>query len=500
LDEEFAQLLQPQLAATGDGASSAEMRLAAAVVDSTLLDLASVMKASRAISSEIVLERLLTTTMRVMLENAGGQRGCFIVRKDGQLVIEGLIEVGRDAMATVRSIPVDDAEGAFALPISIVYHVLHTNSPIVIQDVSRAGRFAKDAYLLGCKPRSVLCMPLVRQGNFEGAIYMENQLAAGVFTQDRIEIIKLLAAQASISIENAKLYSDQLRLIEAQRRFVPSEFLESLHHHDIARVGPGEHVAKRMSMLFADLRNFTPLAERLDPRTLMELLNRYFVSMEPKISETGGFIDSFDGDRIKALFDVPADAPVRAGIGMWRALEDFNRLSATLSQPQLQMGIGINTGHVVLGVVGGRNRMQCSFIGDTANLASRIEQLTKVYRARLLISEYTLRSLDKPNAFAIRMVDRVEVKGKHVGVKLYEVIDAETPERRAIKLATHASLRAAMESYFAREFKAARKVFERLCSQSPDDSVPVLFAKRCERYLRVPPSLEWNGFEKLDQV
>ena len=134
--------------------------------------------------------------------------------------------------------------------------MLHTNSPVVLHDAARAGPFAKDAYLLARKPQSVLCIPLVRQGKFEGAIYMENSLTTGVFTDERIEIIKLLAAQVSISIENAKLYEDQQRLIEAQRRFVPSQFLESLHRHDIAHVDLGEHVAKTMSVMFADLRRF----------------------------------------------------------------------------------------------------------------------------------------------------------------------------------------------------------------------------------------------------
>jgi class 3 adenylate cyclase len=289
-----------------------------------------------------------------------------------------------------------------------------------------------------------------------------------------------------------------VRLIEAQRRFVPSEFLESLHHHDIAHIDPGEHVAKTMSILFADLRNFTPLAERLDPRSVMELLNRYFVSMEPQISHTGGFIDSFDGDGIKALFDAPPDAPVRAGIGMFRALDEFNRRSAALSQPQLQMGIGINTGRVVLGVVGGRNRMQCSFIGDTANVASRIEQLTKVYRARLLISEHTFQNLSEPDAFAIRMVDRVAVKGKNAGLQLYEVLDAEPAERRVVKFETRALLRSAMERYFCREFKAARTAFEQLCFEAPDDTVAALFAERCARYVQEPPPKDWNGFERLN--
>jgi hypothetical protein len=143
LEDEFAELLCAQ-AAEGTGVQSG----AAVGVDSSELDIASVMKASRAISSEVVLEQLWATTMRIMLENAGGQRGCFVVRKDGQLVIEGVSEVGCDAEDPPRSIPVDGAEGALALPISIVYHVMHTNRPVVLQDAARAGPYARDTYLL----------------------------------------------------------------------------------------------------------------------------------------------------------------------------------------------------------------------------------------------------------------------------------------------------------------------------------------------------------------
>jgi predicted ATPase/class 3 adenylate cyclase len=495
IGQEFAQLLTPQAppyAAKLPGMTAPNF-------ESGLLDVASVIKASQAISSEIVLERLWATTTRVMLENAGGQRGCFVVRKGGQLVIEGMCEVGGRIEDEEISLPIDSAGGALLLPISVVYHVLHTNNPVIINDMSRAGHFAKDAYVLARKAQSILCVPLTRQGRFEGAIYIENRLANSVFTDDRIEVIRLLAAQAFISIENAKLYSDQKSLIEAQRRFVPSEFLESLHRPDIARVEPGEYVAKTMSVLFADLRNFTPLAERLDPRTVIERLNGYFVAMEPEISQIGGFIDSFDGDRIKALFDVPADAAVHAGVGMWRALEQLNRRSAYSSEPQLQMGIGVNMGFMVLGVVGGRSRMQCSFVGDTANVASRIEQLTKVYQARLLISEQTLQGMKDQSAFATRLIDRVTVSGKTTGIGIYEVLDAETPERRAEKLATAEQLRAGMDKYFRRDFRAARREFEQIYSKSPDDVLSAIFLERCARYLRQPPPDSWDGFERLEQ-
>jgi class 3 adenylate cyclase/GAF domain-containing protein len=496
LEAEFSHLLTSHNAKASP--LGIELRLTTmSGIGSAELDLASVMKASRAISSEVVLGQLWPTTMRVMLENAGGQRGCFIVRKDERLVIEGLCEVGRDMAAPARSIPLEEAAGTLALPISVVYHVLHTNNPIVLKDAPQTGYFAKDGYLLARKPKSILCLPL-HQGEFKGAIYMENQLTSGVFTEDRVEIIKLLAAQVSVSVENAMLYANQQHLIDGQRRFIPNQFLDSLQRHDIAHVEPGEHVSKTMSLLFADIRNFTPLAERLDPGSVMDLLNQYFVSMEPKITQSGGFIDSFSGDEIKAIFNTYADAPIRAGIEMWRALDELNRHFSAVSQPKLQIGIGISTGPVVLGVVGGPNRMQCTCIGDTANLASRIEQLTKLYRARLLISEHTFRRLTKPEAFATRMIDRVAVKGKTTPIELYEVMDAETPARRDAKLATRHLLDSAIESYHSRQFEIARVAFEEVSSKDPDDVVPIIFAERCVNYLLRPPPEDWGGFEYLD--
>jgi predicted ATPase/class 3 adenylate cyclase/GAF domain-containing protein len=492
---EFEQLV-PQLLG---GRGSAEADQVHLTIDSAALDLGSVMKASRAISGEVLLHEVWATTMRVMLENAGGRRGCFVIRKDGKLVIEGLCDVGSDPAEPKGSVSLDSVEGALLLPTSVVHQVLRNNSPVVVHEAAKDQSFAKDVYLRARQPQSMLCIPLVRHEKFEGAIYMENSLAAGVFTEERIEVIKLLAAQTSISVENANLYASQQSLIDAQNHFVPSQFLESLHYRDIARIAPGEHVVKKMSMMFADLRNFTPLAERLDARLVMDLLNRFFVSMEPQISSRGGFIDSFDGDRIKALFDGPADAPVRAGIGMWRALEELNSRSTAPGRGELQMGIGVNTGHMILGVVGGHHRMQCSVVGDAANLASRIEQLTKLYRAPLLIGEHTFRSLPDTSAFAIRMVDRVAVKGKSSVIELYEVIDAETPERRAAKLETQAALCTAMELCFGGEFKAALTAFKKISRQDPLDVVPVLFAERCARYVKEPPPEGWKGFEQLNE-
>lgn len=173
------------------------------------LDLASVMKASRAISGEIVLPRLLQTTMDILLENAGGQWGCLVVRQDGALTVQagGLPPDGHGRTDRVppSSWVADLQGGEVALPVTLISQVLRSDEAVVLRDAAREGPFTGDPYVLACRPASVLCVPLRRE-RFEGALYMENNLVRGVFTEERLEVIRLLAAQASVAIENARLY------------------------------------------------------------------------------------------------------------------------------------------------------------------------------------------------------------------------------------------------------------------------------------------------------
>jgi diguanylate cyclase (GGDEF)-like protein len=172
------------------------------------LDLASVMKASREISGEIVLERLLKTTMSILLENAGGQWGCLVVRRQGRLMVE-VAKLPLEGLLT-GNVPahclVSKSEGGeVPLPVTLISQVLHSGEVVVLHDAACEGEYAQDPYMLGFRPASVFCMPLRREHS-EGVLYMENNLARGVFTKDRVEVIRLLAAQASVAIENARLY------------------------------------------------------------------------------------------------------------------------------------------------------------------------------------------------------------------------------------------------------------------------------------------------------
>lgn len=495
LERKYPQLLNTQ--ALESSTATQTFKTTGRSLDSASLDMSSVIKASQAISSEIVVDKLLKTTLQILLENAGGQRGYFVVSEGDQIVIHAMSEIqnhdGSEQPATDAPTRMQISNENPMFPVSLINNALRTGRPIVLNNATESRRFGTDPYIIKHQPKSIICIPIIRHERFRGAIYIENNLATSAFTKQRVEVINLLSAQASISMENAQLHDDQVRLINAQQRFVPSQFLEKLGHQDISHVGLGQYVAREMSVMFSDIRSFTPLTERLGPRAVIELLNRYFSRLGEQITAFGGFIDSYNGDEIMALFDLPSDRVVTAGIRMWRALEDFNRESVAGGGPELKMGLGVNTGPLVLGTVGSLDRLKCGVVGDTVNSASRIEQLTKYYGAPFLIGEHTYTSLQKPDEFSIRRVDRVALKGKQQATTLYEVLDAETAERRIAKQSTLSLLHRAQEHYFARDFLTAERLFSEALAIDPEDVVLSLFAGRAKRHVEQAPPDDWQG-------
>ncbi|WP_199250014.1 GAF domain-containing protein [[Phormidium] sp. ETS-05] len=168
------------------------------------LDIATVMKAARSISGEIVLERLLSSLMQILMENAGAQKGYLILPNEGKLFIEAASDLDAAQTTVLQSLPVENCQ---FLPEAIINYVARTQESVVLNDAARQGSFTNDAYIQGAQPKSVLCSPLVNQGKLISLVYLENNITTGAFTPERLEILQLLAAQAAISIENAKLYS-----------------------------------------------------------------------------------------------------------------------------------------------------------------------------------------------------------------------------------------------------------------------------------------------------
>ena len=164
---------------------------------------------------------------------------------------------------------------------------------------------------------------------------------------------------------------------------------------------------------------------------------------------------------------------------MAHALREFNREPVARGWPALEMGIGVNSGPLVLGTVGSADRLKCGVVGDTVNTASRIEQLTKRYGTRFLVGEQTQRLLQDTGRFTLRAVDRVAAKGKAQAMTLYEVLDAEEPGRRASKEATRALLDEARATYAERRFTESGRVLSEARRIDPNDAVLAILADRC---------------------
>lgn len=278
--------------------------------------------------------------------------------------------------------------------------------------------------------------------------------------------------------------SDQIEyelflLNKAYERFIPRQFLSLLDKKSIIEVALGDHVEKEMSILFADIRGFTELSEKISPHENFKFINAYLCRMEPAITENNGFIDKYIGDAIMALFVGSADDALKAGIAMLERLNDYNETRQRPERPAIKIGVGINTGVLMLGTVGGQNRMDGTVISDAVNLASRIEGLTKIYGTSLLITEYSYYKLKNPSKYHIREVDRVKVKGKSKGVTVYEVFDADLPEVKNLKIQTLADFEKGFKLYHENVLDEAHCCFERVLATNPTDQVARIYLERC---------------------
>ncbi|MBE9209524.1 AAA family ATPase [Nostoc sp. LEGE 06077] len=168
-------------------------------------DLATVMKASQALSGEIVLDKLLAKLMHILLENAGAETGCLILDKADNLFIEASGKFGETEINVRQSTPV---ASSLQLPISLINYVQRTKENVVLNNATSEGVFTTDSYIVLHQPKSILCSPIVNQGKLVGILYLENKLIAGAFTPERLEILQLLSSQAAISLDNARLYHD----------------------------------------------------------------------------------------------------------------------------------------------------------------------------------------------------------------------------------------------------------------------------------------------------
>ncbi|NEO57112.1 MAG: AAA family ATPase [Okeania sp. SIO3B5] len=198
--------------------------------DGEILDLTTVIKASQAISGEINLEKLLHNLMKIAIENAGAQTGFLILNHEDSWVIEAQGKINSDEVIILQSIPIEFVDPQTSIPIlptTIINYVLRSQENIVLKDAANQGQFINDPYIIAKKSKSILCIPLINQSQLRGIVYLENNLTTDTFTAKRVELLKVLSAQAAISIDNSRLYQTLEQRVEERTKEL-SQTLEIL--------------------------------------------------------------------------------------------------------------------------------------------------------------------------------------------------------------------------------------------------------------------------------
>ena len=283
---------------------------------------------------------------------------------------------------------------------------------------------------------------------------------------------------------------------KAITRFVPYEFLSVLERRSIVEVQRGDHIRQVMDVMFCDLRSFTPLIEALGPDRAFGFINHYLRHMEPEIHGHGGFINQYFGDGIMALFRAGADEALLAAVGMQRALDRFNAVQTYTSGEPLRIGIGVNAGPLMLGTIGGRDRLDAGVIGDPVNLAARLEGMTKIYRTTVLVGENTVARLVEPGAFRLRELDQVAAKGKTAPVAIFELLDALPTVQAERRWDTRDRYAEGLAAYRAGAFSRAVAAFEDCLAADPDDGPAGVLAERAAGFAASPPP-SWDGVTRL---
>ncbi|MEG3973864.1 ATP-binding protein [Microcoleus sp. herbarium8] len=301
-------------------------------------------------------------------------------------------------------------------------------------------------------------------------------------------IKKELLARINTQIRLAKLNA-------AYGRFVPHDFLSLLEKQSIIEVKLGDNQQRDMTVLFADIRSFTSLSELMTPPENFAFINSYLGKVSPAIRKNNGFIDKYIGDAVMALFSTSPDDGVRAAIDMQEEVNIFNSDREKNGLFPIAIGIGLHAGNLMLGTIGERERMESTVIADAVNLASRLEGLTKVYGARILVSGAIIDRLDDAEQYKYRFVDRVAVKGKTNAVSVFEIYDTETEKSIVLKQQTAEVFQEALNFYYQQKFVAAQKMFHNILQTNPDDMVAMLYFKRSRKYRMYGTPDGWSGVE-----
>ena len=446
---------------------------------------------SREMDETILLERLMPALMQV----AGADRALLLlIDAAGKTWIEAEANLAQTINQRNR------LEDFHTLSRSVVDRALRSPDSIIIHDASKDKMLENEPYARENSVAAILCVSIAVRGRIIGLLYLENHVTRNAFTTGRVQLTQALGVQTATAIENARLYNSTLAALDAQtvlteanRRFVPGGFLTSFGRTSIVDVNLNEAFEREMNVLFVDLRGFSKLSAKLGPRGTIGLINRYLSHVQPGIAAHGGFVGQYYGDGILALFPNQPDDALRGAIAMCRGLEAYNRDRGP-DFPALRFGMGLHSGPVILGTIGDPDHFQCSVVGDSVNLASRMENLTKHFSAMLVLDGSTRSRVVAMDQFLLRPLGSTLLPGHATAVEVYECMACYPQALQDSMMANHDAYAQALAAYRAGAWDQALERFEFCLERCEQDRVVHSFAQRCRDRSR--SGMAWDGIER----
>ncbi len=339
---------------------------------------------------------------------------------DGKILDYSLYPIATRA----RDAKLEAASEELTISRTITLKVMREKVALLSQDAKTDEQFRGAESIVTQGVRSTICAPLITESNVHGVVYADRFDPFSAFSQDDLELISAVAAQTAMVVETVKAHNRLAREEVARAnysRFMPEYVVKQLLNNPNSFKLGG--VNQTVTILFADIRGFTAFAERETPEKVVKLLNRYFSLMSEIIFAHGGTLDKYIGDGLMAIFGAPNASPedaknaLKAAITMQMQLQTLNKELESEGFQRINVGIGLHTGEAVIGYIGSDRRSEYTAIGDTVNIASRLE--SNATGGQILVSEATARA--GGNIFTFIPQESLNVKNRVQPVSLFEV-------------------------------------------------------------------------------
>jgi two-component system, sensor histidine kinase ChiS len=280
----------------------------------------------------------------------------------------------------------------------------------------------------------------------------------------------------------------------AFRRFVPGEFLQHLDRPNILEVQLGDNALHDMTVLFADIVDFSSLSERMQPHENFRFLNSYLSRIGPIVRDHNGFVDKYLGDGVMGLFPHSRRNALDAALDFRKDLVEYNAGRKRAGYQPIDVGVGIHSGVLLLGTIGESERMDTTVIADGVNVASRLECLTRIYRTGVIVSANVTSRLSEKDPYSLRPLGRVRVKGREAEVEIFELFDADEPSLAEHKRRTLPEFVTALRAYQQGDFETAGRLFDEISALHQDDGPAGFYRARCTALTLNAPA-EWSGID-----